>query len=284
MINIKKLSKRPRIFHTLCGLYPEQFTDLLEKLTPIAIADEYKRRSWKGRQRKIGGGDTPKLSLAEQLFMSLLFYRTYAGQTFIGIIVGLDDSNVSRRIRRLEPSLTKVFRIPMKKITLTNDEIQELIVDATEQETQKRKGTGFSGKKGRQTIKTQIHVTPNGIIKAVSISIPGNRHDKYLYDKSKTYVQAEDCIPKRVPKRADLGYVGTSCILPMKKQRYRPLMMHELYFNRKQAPRRIAVEHAFAHMKQWRILADRFRHNMNRYNMIFRNIAGLRNFIHASAS
>lgn len=284
MININKLAKRPKIFHTLCGLYPEEFTDLLEKLTPVAIADEYKRKSWKGRKRKIGGGDTPKLTLAQQLFMTLLFYRTYAGQVFIGMMAGLDDSNVSRRIRRLEPSLTKVFRIPMKKITLTNDEIRELIVDATEQETQKRKGTGFSGKKGRQTIKTQIHVTPEGLIKAVSASIPGNRHDKYLYDKNRTYVQDESGNGVRVPTRADLGYVGTTCILPMKKQRDRPLMMHELYYNKKQAPKRIVVEHVIAHLKQWRILADRFRHNTHRYNIAFRNVAGLRNFIHASAS
>lgn len=279
MININKLAKRPKIFHTLCGLTPKQFADLLQKLEPVCSVAEYKRRSWPGRKRQIGGGDKPKLSLVEQLFMLLMFYRTYAGQVFIGMVVGLDDSNVSRRIRRLEPVLAQVFRIPTKKINLTNDELWELIVDATEQETQRRPGTGYSGKKGRQTIKTQIHVNRRGTIKAVSKSIAGNRHDKHLYDVSKTYARGPDGIPTRVKKHGDLGYVGTAVSLPIKKPRSRPLMMHEKYRNRQQAKKRIEVEHTFSHLKQWRILADRFRHPIKRYNLIFKNIAGLRNFI-----
>lgn len=283
MVNINKLAKRAKIFHTICGLSPQQFNDLLKNLEPLWIEAERKRRNWIGRQRKIGGGDKPKLSLGQQLFMLLLFYRTYAGQIFIGMVMGLDDSNVSRRIRRLEPVLAQVFRIPTKRIDLSKDELWELIVDATEQETQKRPGTGYSGKKGKQTIKTQIHITKDGFIKAVSASIPGNRHDKYLYDQSKTFARGPDKIPMRIKKRADLGYVGTACDLPIKKPPSRPLMMHELYVNKIKAKQRIEVEHAICHLKQWRILADRFRNVTNRYNLIFKNIAGLRNFIATSA-
>lgn len=284
MLKLTKLAKRPRIFHTLCGLTPQQFRELLAHLEPLWSEAERKRRSWVGRKRKIGGGDKPKLTLSEQLFMLLMFYRTYAGQVFIGMVVGLDDSNVSRRIRRLEPVLTRIFRIPSKRINLTNDELWELIVDATEQETQKRKGSGYSGKKHQQTIKTQIHVNKDGFIKAVSHSIAGNRHDKHLYDESHTYARAPDGKPKRVKKHGDLGYVGTECSIPFKKPKSRPLMMHEKYFNRHKASQRIQVEHTICHLKQWRILADRFRNNPNRYNRIFRNIAGLSNFIHSAAS
>lgn len=284
MINLSKLAKRPKIFHTLCGLTPQQFNNLLQKLEPLWTEAERKRRSWVGRKRKIGGGDKPKLSRREQLFMLLMFYRTYAGQIFIGMVVGLDDSNVSRRIRILEPILAQVFRIPKKKIDLTKDELWELIVDATEQETQRRDGTGYSGKKGRQTIKTQIHINQRGIIKAVSSSIPGNRHDKHLYDVSHTYARGPDHVPTLIKKHGDLGYVGTACVVPLKKPRSRPLMMHEKYFNRQQAKKRIEVEHTLSHMKQWHILADRFRNTTNRYNLIFRNIAGLRNFIQAQSS
>lgn len=282
MININKLAQRAKIFHTLCGLTPQQFKALLTTLEPLWTEAERKRRSWSGRQRKIGGGDKPKLSRGEQLFMLLMFYRTYAGQVFIGMVVGLDDSNVSRRIRRLEPILAQVFRIPKKKIDLTKDELWELIVDATEQETQRRNGTGYSGKKGRQTIKTQIHINGRGIIKAVSDSIPGNRHDKHLYDVSHTYARGPNHVPTHVKKHGDLGYVGTACAIPFKKPRSRPLMMHEKYFNRQQAKKRIEVEHTLSHLKQWHILADRFRNTTNRYNLIFRNIAGLRNFIATS--
>lgn len=284
MVNINKLAKRPKIFRTLCGLSPQQFKELLQKLEPLWSEAEYQRQNWRGRKRQIGGGDKQKLTLGEQLFMLLMFYRTYSGQVFIGMVVGLDDSNVSRRIRRLEPVLTRIFRIPAKKIALTNDELWELIVDATEQETQKRKGTGYSGKKHQQTIKTQIHVDRSGIIKAVSHSIAGNRHDKHLYDTSQTYCRGPDGTLIKPKKHGDLGYVGTECDLPIKKPKSRPLMMHEKYFNRQQAKKRIEVEHTICHLKQWRILADRFRNNPRRYNRIFRNIAGLRNLITASAA
>lgn len=156
--------------------------------------------------------------------------------------------------------MSHVFRIPKKKINLTNGELWELIVDATEQETQRRNGTGFSSKKGQQTIKTQLHINRRGIIKAVSASIPGNRHDKHLYDVGQTYAREPDHTPVQVKKHGDLGYVGTACAIPFKKPRSRPLMMHEKYFNRQQA-----------------------RHTTKRYNLIFRNIAGLRNFIATSS-
>lgn len=282
MVNINQLAKRPKIFQALCGLSPQQFKELVANLEPLWSEAERKRKDHPGRKRKIGGGDKPKLSLEALLFMLLLYYRTYAGQVFVGMVVGLDTSNVGRWIKRLEPVVAQIFRISKRKIDLTEDELWELIVDATEQETQKRPGTGYSGKQHQQTIKTQIHVDRHGIIKAVSDSIPGNRHDKHLYDKSKTYARAPDGRAIKPKKHGDLGYVGTACNIPFKKPKSRPLMMHERYHNKQKAKERIAVEHAICHLKQWRILADRYRHNPNRYNLTFRNVAGLRNFIRTS--
>lgn len=276
---LARIALRPKTFHTLTGLTPPQFISLLARLRPLWEAFEYQRKNRDSRKRAIGAGPKPKLDLSGDLFMTLLFYRTYVGQVFIGLVMGLDDSNVSRRIRRLEPMLAKVFRLPTSRIDVTKDEIWDLIVDATEQEIERRKGTRFSGKKQRQTIKTQIHINRRGMIKAVSKSVTGNTHDKRLYDESKTYCRGPDGRPTRVKKHADLGYVGTACAVPIKKPRSRPLMMHEDYHNRQQAPQRIGVEHEIAHLKQFQVLSQRFRHRPGRYNLIFRNVAGLRNFI-----
>jgi hypothetical protein len=281
---LARLALRPKIFHTLTGLTPCQFIKLLADLRPIWEAAELKRKSRPDRKKVIGQGPKPKLDLAGDLFMTLLFYRTYAGQVFIGMVVDLDDSNVSRRIRRLEPLLQRVFRIPTKRITMTNDEIWDLIVDATEQETQRRKGTKFSGKKKQQTIKTQIHVNQQGVIKAVSGDITGNRHDKHLYDITPTYCRGPDGSAVKVKTKGDLGYEGTECDIPIKKPKSRPLRMHEKYYNRQHAKQRIGVEHEIAHLQQFQILGQRFRHNPGRHNLIFRNVAGLRNFIQASSA
>ncbi|MBI3256131.1 MAG: transposase [Candidatus Andersenbacteria bacterium] len=279
---LARLALRPKIFHTLTGLTPPQFITLLARLRPHWEAAEYTRKNHRQRKRAVGAGAKPKLDLSGDLFMTLLFYRTYVGQVFLGVVMGLDDSNVSRRIRRLEPSLQKVFRIPERRVDLSQEEILALIVDATEQETERRKGTRFSGKKYRQTIKTQIHITPDGFIKAVSKSTTGNTHDKRLYDQSQTWARGPDGRPAHVKTHADLGYIGTACVTPCKKPRSRPLMMHELYVNKQLAPKRIGVEHAIAHLKQFQVLSQRFRHQPNRYNLMFRNVAGLRNFIRTS--
>lgn len=277
-----RIALRPKIFHTLTGLDPYQFIVLLADIRPYVETAEYKRKNRSNRKRAIGAGPKSKLDLACDLFMLLLFYRTYTGQVFIGMVMGIDDSNVSRRIRRLEPSLQKVFCIPARRINISEEEILSLIVDATEQETERRKGTKFSGKKYKQTIKTQIHIDPIGIIKAVSKSITGNRHDKHLYDISHTYVRGSDGTPQRVRKKGDLGYIGTECEVPAKKPKSRPLMMHEEYQNRQHSKRRILVEHEIAHLKQFQVLSGRFRYRPCRYNLMFRNVAGLRNLIRTS--
>jgi hypothetical protein len=277
MLNIKKMAKRPKIFKTLCGLTPQQFNKLINKIEPIWNKAEYKRQNWKGRKRKIGGGRRKKLNLSQTLFMLLLYYRTYTNHIFIGMIAGIDDSNVGRYKNKLEPILSKIFKIPKKKINMSEDDILELIIDATEQESQKREGTGYSGKKKKQTIKTQICIDREGRIRAVSGSIAGNVHDKKLYDLSRTFTT------EKTAKYADLGYLGTKCIIPIRKQKSRPLMLHEHYYNKKHAKKRIIVEHAFAHLKKFHILSDRFRNRANSYNLIFRNICGIRNFIIASS-
>lgn len=281
---LARMALRHNIFHTLTGLTPSQFIILLAELRPHWEAAELKRKSRKQRKRAIGAGPKPKLDLAGDLFLILLFYRTYAGQAFLGLVVGLDDSNVSRRIRRLEPILQRVFRIPERKIEITEEEIWELIVDATEQETQRRRGTRFSGKQNQQTIKTQIHVTDRGVIKAVSKSVTGNIHDKKLYDQSRTFCRSPDGQVVRIKKKGDLGYLGTECDIPIKKPKSHPLMMHETYHNRQHATGRIVVEHEIAHLKQFGALGQRFRHRPGRHNLIFRNIAGLRNLIRTSVA
>lgn len=281
---LARIAVRPKIFHTITGLTPCQFITLLADLRPHWEAAEARRKNRPDRQRAIGAGPKPKLDLAGDLCVTLLFYRTYAGQVFIGLVIGLDDSNVSRRIRRLEPILQRVFRIPEKRIDLTEAELWDLIVDATEQETERRRGTRFSGKKKQQTIKTQIHVNRRGLIKAVSKSITGNRHDKHLYDITRTYCRGPDGAPVRAPTKGDLGYEGTVVTIPIKKPKSRPLMMHEKYCNRQHATKRIAVEHAITHLQQFQVLGQRFRHAPGRHTLIFRNVAGLRNLIQTPAA
>ena len=71
---------------------------------------------------------------------------------------------------RFEPLINSCVDIPKNKEALTKEDIL-LIIDATEQETERRGGTGYSGKKRKQTIKTQVIASKDGKVRHVSHSV-----------------------------------------------------------------------------------------------------------------
>lgn len=266
-MNIHKLLQRPKVFERIFGASPELFRKLSQELEPVWKEAEEKRKTNKKRERAIGGGRKYVLSFEESLAMHLLYLRTYAPYIFIGTIFHIDDGSVTRYFQKLRPVVaSKMKKIIIRQIPISQKEILDLIADATEQETEKRKGTGYSGKKKRQTIKTQILVDAKGRIKHISQSIPGNIHDKKLYDN--TGIKAGI---------GDLGYLGTEMKLPFKSSKYHKLTKKERKYNRAHSRVRIVVEHVFAHLKKFRILASRFRNRLEYYNDIFLTVAGLYN-------
>src|SRR3954469_20048264 len=199
MTHADRLQRTPGTFRRLTGLTPAAFHRLLGEVTAADEQARTRRATRPGRRRKAGAGRKPALSLADRLLMLLVYYRTYVPHTFLGFLFGLDDSNVSRSNRRLEPLLAGVFRIPERKAALTREDVQELFFDSTERPTarpvrgQKR---FYSGKKKRHTLKTQVVVARvrkrPGVagqrrrvrIVAISPTFPGSTHDKKVYDRT----------------------------------------------------------------------------------------------------
>ena len=121
------------------------------------------------------------------VLMLLLYYRSYVTQIFVGYMFGIDDSRVCRIIRRLEPILARVMAIQKCK-KLSKEEVENLIIDATEQPVERpkrRQKTYYSGKKKRHTIKTEIRVNRQGRIVHVSKSHPGSVHDFTVFKGEK---------------------------------------------------------------------------------------------------
>lgn len=266
-MNIRKLLTKPKLFNRIFGISPELFRQLKEELDPLWQKSEKRRKSMENRQRAEGGGRKQRLSFEESLAMYLLYLRTYAPYVFIGTVFQLDDGSVTRYFQRMSPVLArKMKKIVIGQIPITQEEILELIADATEQETEKRKGSGYSGKKKRQSVKTQVIVSQKGRIRHVSLSVPGNIHDKKLYDRTKTKAGL-----------GDLGYLGTTMLLPFKASKLHPLTGKQKKYNQRHAKKRIVVEHVFACLKKFRILASRFRNSLSCYNDIFMTVAGLYN-------
>ena len=179
-------------------------------------------------------------------------------------------------IRRIALLAEWVLKIKPEKLLSEND-LQLLIVDATEQQIERPKNQRayYSGKKHAHTIKTEIVTDPKGRILRVSKAYEGRVHD---FEIRKT----EGPLPA-IPILADLGYQGlqneysAGVILPKKKPRNGSLSASEQARNTKLARCRIVVEHTFAHIKKWRILADRYRSHLDLYAQVFQTIAGIYN-------
>ena len=135
MTHVDRLLRTPVTFRRLTGLTPAAFRRLLAEVAVAEEQDRGRRAARPGRRRKAGAGRKPALPLADRLLMLLVYYRTYVPHTFLGFLFGIDDSNVSRSNRRLEPLLAGVFRIPERKVELTREEIRELFFDSTERPT-----------------------------------------------------------------------------------------------------------------------------------------------------
>jgi hypothetical protein len=267
-MNIAKLKQHPRTFTRLFGIPPDQFDTLVEQVRPLWLKAESKRLRHP-RKIKKGGGRRYKLALEENVAMLLLYTRTYATHIFLSALFDTHESGICRYFARLRPSLTFVFHLPTKKIDLTEEDILKLVVDATEQRTERRqRGCGYSGKRKAHTVKTQIVVDQKGDIRHVSLSIPGNIHDKKLYDQSGV----------TLPDNAlgDLGYLGTNIAIPCKSSKLRPLTQRQKDRNTRHSRKRIIVEHVFASLKAFRILADRFRGSLAHYHEYFLIVCGLR--------
>jgi len=87
-------------------------------------------------------GRPPKLSRADQLLMTLMYWREYRAQFHIAQTYGVSEATVSRTIRKIEDVLirSKQFHLPGKKALRPGDTVIEVvIVDATEQPIERPK-------------------------------------------------------------------------------------------------------------------------------------------------
>jgi hypothetical protein len=87
-------------------------------------------------------GRPTKLSRADQLLMSLMYWREYRTEFHIALTYGVSEATVCRTIRKVENALiqSKQFHLPGKKALQPSDTIFEIVlVDATEQPIERPK-------------------------------------------------------------------------------------------------------------------------------------------------
>ena len=87
-------------------------------------------------------GRPPKLNRADQLLMTLMYWREYRTQFHIAGSYGLSEATVCRTIKKVEEALMRSgeFRLPGKKVLQPSDTLIEIVlVDASEQPIERPK-------------------------------------------------------------------------------------------------------------------------------------------------
>ena len=181
--------------------------------------------------------------------MLLVYYRMYLTYDLTGHLFGLDQSNVSRNIRYLEPAVKQSIPIPSKFYADSKkiNDIQQLqqlfpeliaITDGTEQQIPRPKDrtkrkTHYSGKKKRHTVKNQITINLNGEIIHKPPHSPGRRND-FAILKIKHPVLSEELMVFY-----DFGYLGVekdfpdqTSVLPYKRKKGKKLTLSQKEWNK----------------------------------------------------
>ncbi len=283
------------MFRSFTGLEVSEFDSLFSKVESTYEEYEEERLSRRDRERRIGAGRPFKLPLKERLLMLLVYYRLYITSTLTGFLFDLDQSNVLKNIRVLEPLVKECIPIPKKLYeragrARTVEEVEEYFpgfkafIDATEQEIPRPKDKGkrrshYSGKRGRHTVKVQLTVNSKGLIIHRTRHARGRRHD---YDIFKTNHPRP---PPEVSLNLDLGYDGVqndypelNPTTPFKRRRGKgELTTEQKSFNRKLAGERVVVEHTICRTKKFRIMGEKFRNRLRWYDRATDIVSGLVN-------
>jgi hypothetical protein len=298
MITYREISQKPRLFKSFFGVTVIEFDELYRKLWPVWAENEVQRLSQRERQRAIGGGRDYTLDLRDRLLMTLMWLKLYLNTDALGYFFGVDKSTASRNVRNILSSLRQLGdetlgwpdppkRGQTKDLDQALEDYPDLmaVVDATEQRVRRSSDyqtqrEHYSGKKKCHTRKTQITVNEKGIIRDVSFSVPGKMHDLELFRQSGTAQR----IPENVGVGGDAGYQGLHHELPNhsvatthKARRNHPLTQDEKDMNREFSSMRIIVENTICELKHFKVLSERFRHDVDGYDEVFRAVVAIVN-------
>lgn len=304
MLSFEKLSKHALIFRAFSGLTIEEFNTLYLQIQNNYPTYSQKRLYRVDRQRNIGAGHPFKHALKNRLLMLLIYYKLYLTSTLAAYLFDLNQTNILKNIRILEPLVCEVLPLPKKLAHKTRrlrtlDEIDAIFpgfkafLDSTEQPIPRPKNkhkqkTFYSGKKKKHTVKTQIGVNKNGLIVHKAKHTKGSTHDYALFRRSHL------ALPSNVELGLDLGYDGAQvdfpnlkCKVPFKRRspgrgkrgvKAKPLSLEQQAFNRELSSERVVVEHIFSRVKKFRIWADEFRNRLKHYETMTNIVCGLVNF------
>ena len=317
MLTEKHLRKNPVLIKAFMGLPEEVFWQLATDMAAKLPAYELKRLDREERQRAVGGGRTFDLPLVIRIALVLTYLRLHIPQQAVACMYkNATQSDVSRELRRLLPLMKQVLPCPkVWKLVEEGAELSEaevlaleqlvdglVLIDATEQQVYRPGKSNeerlkfFSGKRRQFTRKTQFAADGQHDIKAISVSVPGAKSDIKLSDA----VGTVERLPDDCEVQVDKGYQGLDKRVglvtiqdvetgeqkrvprlmvktPIKKTKGKELNEEHKAYNRAIGQVRVRIEHCIGWVKNWAIIATRFRCAHSIYTEVMQVVCGLVN-------
>ncbi|MCZ0991856.1 transposase family protein [Streptomyces noursei] len=196
------------------------------------------------------------LGLYKSVVLVLFLLRQNPVQEAAAELFGISQATVSRRWTALLPVVEKVLarhvpdpaKASAGRIALVDGTLVTTW-DWTSQGT-----TMFCGKHRDTGFNLQSPPPLAGDLLAVCAPVPGSRHDIHAWRQSH--------FPEAFAERegiGDLGYAGSGLLTPRRKPPGQEQSAGDKRANRSVNTLRAAVERAIAHLKNWKILATRYR-------------------------
>ncbi|MEU9298826.1 transposase family protein [Streptomyces sp. NPDC048266] len=212
------------------------------------------------------------LGLFRSVVLVLYLLRQNPVQAAAAELFDISQATVSRRWTSLLPVVEKVLagHVPdpaeasAGRVVLIDGALVptwDWASEGTTMFSRKRRDTGFN---------LQITATLCGDLLAVSAPAPASRPDTYAWRQSG--------FPYAFAGRdsmGDLGYVGTGMLTARRKPPGRDRPEADKVFNQSINRLRAAVERAIAHLKDWKVLATRYRGPLAAFPLIAKTITAL---------
>jgi len=286
---LNHIEENPQETQRLIGLEYEQLQNLIQNAERLHHEKQALLESNKIRIIAGGGGRKTKLSIPEQIILTLVYLRHLTTFQLLGIQFGVSESTANNTFNYWLPILRELLPSSLIEQVKKNEsdyvlvkEIltdYELIVDSYEQ-VRERPGDNkeqkkyYSGKASKHTFKSQIIILPDARdIVDVIAGEPGPKSDITLFRENR-----DNFDPKQKFK-GDLGYQGEDLIdTPIKTPRNGKLTIDQKQENKQFSAKRVFVEHRIRSVKIFRVVQERFRLNPKKYEQVILTICGIVRF------
>lgn len=283
------IDQNPQEIKRLFGINCESLQELIAQAESIHRQQKAEIEKSKVRINAPGGGNKPKLSIRDEILLTLTYMRQHQTFQWLGISFGVSESTANTTFHYWIDILGHFLPASMlQEVEFKEGDSEyikeiltqyELIVDTSEQPRQRPQEKDeqekfYSGYKHMHAFKNQYITLPGGKdIVDVVVGEPGPKHDLTIFREHQDKFDSDQRF------KADKSYIGeVNITTPHKKPKKGKLTEAQDEENKGISSQRVFVEHVIRLVKIFRISQQRFRLRSQHYKKVIQVVCGLVRF------